>query len=219
HVSDTGCGIPKENQPRIWAPFFTTKLEAGTGLGLSISRDIVARAGGDIRVESPILETLDGPRGARFVISLPLAGDATSVSRPPGVAASDAARCFPPRRVLIVDDEEALARALATEVGRHHEVAVAYGAESALELLSEARFDAVLCDLRMPGVSGEALYERVRERDPDQARCFIFMSGIGFAPEVEKFLARSGCRLLQKPFDPARALEAIAQATGPQPET
>src|SRR6185312_16130186 len=50
-VSDNGVGIPRENLPRIWAPFFTTKgIELGSGLGLSISREIVERAGGSIGV-------------------------------------------------------------------------------------------------------------------------------------------------------------------------
>ena len=114
-----------------------------------------------------------------------------------------------------MDDEEALARALAEEVGLHHEVAIAYCAESALTHLSRGRFDAVLCDLRMPGTSGEALYAIVREQDPEQARAFIFMSGIGFVAEVERFLAASGCPLLQKPFEPGRVLETIAQVTSP----
>lgn len=222
HVSDTGTGIAKENLQRIWTPFFTTKTrDMGTGLGLSISRDIVRRAGGEIHVESPIVETSEGPRGSRFVVALPVAAElvasqqlfqqtGTARTSPSARAAETAG---PRRRVLIVDDEEALARALAEELGDHHHVSVAHGAESAIELLSRERFDAVLCDLRMPKISGETLYALVRDRDPEQASAFIFMSGIGFVPEVERFLASSGCRLLQKPFEAGRVLEVIAQAT------
>jgi len=225
HVADTGIGIPKENLQRIWTPFFTTKSrEVGTGLGLSISRDIVRRAGGDILVESPILETRHGPRGARFVVVLPIAGEVVvrHLAEPSSSDVELASRSGPahdravtgPRRsVLIVDDEENLARALAEEIGSHHDVQLAYGGESALELISKERFDAILCDLRMPKICGETLYALVRERDPEQAKAFIFMSGIGFVPEVERFLASSGCRLLQKPFEPGRVLEVIAQAT------
>jgi CheY-like chemotaxis protein len=104
----------------------------------------------------------------------------------------------------------ALARALADEVGRHHDVFVAHSADHALELLANRRFDAILCDLRMPGMSGEALYTHVYERDSKQASAFIFTSGIGFAPDVERFLATTGRPVLHKPFVPARVLELIA---------
>ena len=67
-VSDTGSGIAPEALTRIFDPFFTTKpAGVGTGLGLSISRDIVARIGGAIRVESAV------GRGTTFTVELPLA--------------------------------------------------------------------------------------------------------------------------------------------------
>jgi two-component system NtrC family sensor kinase len=67
-VADTGPGIPADDLPHIFAPFFTTKgLTGGTGLGLTISREIVRSHHGEIRVES-----LPG-HGTRFMVSLPLA--------------------------------------------------------------------------------------------------------------------------------------------------
>jgi two-component system, NtrC family, sensor kinase len=66
-ISDTGCGIPKENIPRIFEPFFTTKEEGkGTGLGLSTVRDILEKHGGNIRVQ------FTSPEGTTFLIELPL---------------------------------------------------------------------------------------------------------------------------------------------------
>lgn len=217
-IADTGIGIPKENQQRIWAPFFTTKpSEMGTGLGLSISREIVERAGGSIRVESPTLEDEDGPRGARFVIALPTADRRSEREHAPVERALVAADGGAPRRsVLIVEDEVPLARVLSAELGRVHEVVLADCARDAAELLEQRRFDVVLCDLRMPGMSGEAFYSRVRERDPAQASAFIFMSGIGFVPEVERFLAATGRPVLHKPFSPEAVLEAIARLPLPR---
>jgi two-component system, NtrC family, sensor kinase len=67
-VSDTGSGIASDVLPRIFDPFFTTKAAGvGTGLGLAISRDIVARIGGRIGVESA------PGRGTTFTVELPLA--------------------------------------------------------------------------------------------------------------------------------------------------
>lgn len=209
-VSDTGVGIAPEHLPRIWQPFFTTRgAEVGTGLGLSIGREIIERAGGTITAESP-LPGADPPRGARFTITLPAAGQSAPVSpRPGSLPAPGEAR--PRARVLIVEDEAPLARALAEEIGRHHEVTLADNGERAQARLAEGRFDVVLCDLRMPVMSGEGLYSRVAERDEEQARAFIFMTGVGFGAEVERFLAASGRPMLEKPFSADVALTAIAR--------
>ncbi len=220
-VEDTGVGIPEENLERIWQPFFTTKgPDVGTGLGLSISREIVQRAGGTLLAESPVsMGTLSplpgralpspspGPHGARFIISLPAAGQ--SVAPPPPSPLPAGAP--PAARVLIVEDEPALARALADEIGHTHGVLVAYSAEEALARLAEEPFDVILCDLRMQGMSGEAFYARVEKDHPDQAEGFVFMTGVGFGADVERFLATSGRFVLEKPFPASVALDAIAR--------
>jgi len=206
-VRDTGLGIPPEILDRIWDPFFTTKEPgAGTGLGLSISREIIERSGGRVYVESPI-EGEVPPGGARFVIVLPAAGRGDS-SIPPMPST-------PPRsirsgvRVLVVEDEAPLARALAEEIGRVHEVSVAGGAQGALEAIAVTRFDVILCDLRMPGMSGEAFYEKVVVSMPDVAKRFVFMTGVGFGADIERFLADSGRPVLEKPFSAEDALAVI----------
>jgi two-component system, NtrC family, sensor kinase len=66
-VSDTGCGIPKENLGKVFDPFFTTKPPGkGTGLGLSICHGIIVRLGGRIAVES------ETGKGTSFIIRLPI---------------------------------------------------------------------------------------------------------------------------------------------------
>jgi signal transduction histidine kinase len=211
-VADTGVGISEENLSRIWAPFFTTKTpELGTGLGLSISREIVERAGGTIRAESPATGTLP-PRGSRFIISLPAAG--REEAKAPIRSPEPGWRVTRRARVLVVEDEPALARALADELGQVHEVVLADCAPAAQQALAAERFDAVLCDLRMPGMSGEALYSEVSSMDPALARVFIFMTGVGFGADVERFLAAAGRPVLEKPFDTADALAAIAKVIG-----
>ncbi|HMD49974.1 MAG TPA: ATP-binding protein, partial [Bryobacteraceae bacterium] len=69
-ISDTGCGIPVEIQPRVFEPFFTTKeVGKGTGQGLAISRNIVVEKHGGRLTFEPNL-----PRGTTFVVSLPISG-------------------------------------------------------------------------------------------------------------------------------------------------
>src|SRR6185437_15836101 len=149
-VVDTGVGVPAENVARIWQPFFTTKgPDVGTGLGLSISREIVERAGGTISVESPVKMGGDPPYppaqpvrrrsgegepppaslpGARFVIRLPAAGEGETPTDPP--PSPMPVESTASARVLIVEDEPALARALADEIGRWHETVVARSADA-----------------------------------------------------------------------------------------
>ncbi|MFS8065613.1 MAG: ATP-binding protein [Byssovorax sp.] len=217
-VRDTGVGIPREILARIWQPFFTTKsADLGTGLGLAISREIVERAGGRIWAESP-LPRLDGSAdsaadstsGARFVISLPAAGTGESEAPTPILSPLPqipAARV----RVLVVEDEPSLAKALANELGRLHHVVLASSAAEALTQMEGESFDVVLCDLRMPGMSGEALYTRVEQIDQVHARRFIFMTGVGFGADVERFLAAAGRPVLEKPFSADAALDAIVK--------
>ncbi len=245
-VSDTGVGIAPENLHRIWTPFFTTKTpDVGTGLGLSISKDIVERAGGTILVESPVPGT---SRGTRFTIRLPIAkGPISSATRkgPPVSGPTSSARerearkLLPRSRVLLVEDEPALARALAEGIGTWHDVQIVGNGREALELLLPAamreggavsgrttlvsgqvvlheglRFDIVLCDLRMPGMSGEALYNEVKAYDPAQAATFIFMTGVGFGADVERFLKDAGRPVLEKPFGTEAALVQIGKILG-----
>jgi signal transduction histidine kinase len=64
--SDTGCGIPPESLPHIFEPFYSTKPDS-TGLGLSVSSSVVARHGGEIKVQSQVNQ------GTTFTVWLPVA--------------------------------------------------------------------------------------------------------------------------------------------------
>ncbi len=204
-VEDTGVGMRREVLDRVFTPFFTTKHpELGTGLGLAISKQILDAAGGSIVAESP--GTLgEPPRGSRFVITLPahVPGGAESVTpRPRQVVGTRA-------RVLVVEDEVLLGKALADQLAERHEVTVVTGGEQALALLASKRFDVVLCDLKMPTMGGEELFRRVAAADPTMSRRFIFMTGVSFGPELERFLDEVGAPLLEKPFPIRRALAVI----------
>ena len=156
-VADTGSGIAPEIIDRIFDPFFTTKeVGTGTGLGLSLVHAIVTELGGAIDVAST------PGAGSVFTVYLPRAGEVEAFNQKEEELAM-------PRgdgqRVLIVDDEEPLVR-LATrtleELGYAPTGFTSSAAALAAFRADPQRFDALITDERMPGMSGSALIREVR---------------------------------------------------------
>ncbi|WP_396625444.1 PAS domain S-box protein [Luteitalea sp.] len=195
HVVDDGPGIESSHLDRIFDPFFTTKGPGeGTGLGLAVVHRVVTDHGGDIGVESaPGL-------GTRVRIWWPAAepGAVPAMEAPPAGQTSPRSR-----RVLIVDDEAAIRLVLGQYLGqRGHTVDAAADGHGALRLLDAGAYDVILSDLRMPGLGGEALVARIRERG--HGGRVVLMTG---DPASAGALANaSDVRLLLKPM----TLEAVA---------
>ncbi|HZU84811.1 MAG TPA: ATP-binding protein [Polyangiaceae bacterium] len=200
-VSDTGHGIAPENLRRIFDPFFTTKQKSGTGLGLSICQTIVASLGGEISVES------ETGRGSTFRVCLPGASDsgifeATSRTRPPGRPSARG-------RILVVDDEPMMARAVQRLLDAEHDVVATSDPREAVDrVVGGARFDAILCDLMMPTMTGMEVYEAIAQAAPDQARRMVFMTGGAFTPRAIEFLEEVDNPRIEKPLEHA-ALRAV----------
>lgn len=219
-ITDTGTGIAPADLERIWTPFFTTKEPGvGTGLGLSISRDLIEAAGGRIEVVSPALtEPHVGPIGARFIVHLkqaPSSPDHVVTAEARGPAAGSATPGPGPRkRVLVIEDELALGRALTQQLALQHDVELVHGGVKGLARLSEQRFDVILCDVRMPGVSGETVFSEACASHPERRKAFIFMTGIGMAAELARLNESYQCPILEKPFSTERLLRAIAEVGG-----
>jgi len=193
-IEDTGVGIPEDIVGRVFDPFFTTKPHGvGIGLGLAISHQIVRSLGGEIAVTSAV------GKGTTFRISL-RASTATRVAEaetePPLVARS--------LRVLLIDDEEAVGRAVAALLAPEHEVIPVTRARAALELVATERFDAIVCDLMMPELNGMELYEQLPAHYRDR---LVFMTGGAFTPQARAFLA--GREYLDKPFTEEQLRRAI----------
>ncbi|HEU4385136.1 MAG TPA: PAS domain S-box protein [Anaeromyxobacteraceae bacterium] len=200
-VEDTGAGIAPEILERIFDPFFTTKpVGVGTGLGLSICHGLVTGMGGDIQVQSA------PGRGSLFRVRLPAArGEAAGAEPPPPAATASRAR------ILVVDDEPMVGRAVARILGTEHEVAAVTSGEAALSQLGAGPgFDLVLCDLMMPGLSGMDLFERVRQADPAAAARFVFLTGGAFSDRAREFLDRVPNPRLDKPFDAEALRRGVA---------
>lgn len=215
-VTDTGPGIPPHAAARIFEPFFTTKpVGVGTSLGLPICRSIVTAHGGTID-----LVPRPGP-GATFRITLPAAADARLVTR--FVSSHPPPTVGPRGRLLVVDDDVAVGNTLRLVLEREHDVRLVRSAEEALHVLAEdARFDAIVCDLVMPGMGGIDLYEALRRMRSPLAERMIFMTGGAVLPRTRERLARSKNPILEKPFDVAvvrRALERFVPVLEAAPST
>ena len=199
-VADNGRGIAEKDRVRLFEPFFTTRgSTTGTGLGLWISREIVKRHKGNVEVVAA------SGRGALFRLRLPSAG---------AIAAKSAGLAPGERRprVLFVDDEDAILRIYKRVFEPIFELELAPGGHEAWELLQGgARFDAVVCDLMMPGLNGMDLYERLARANPDLARTFLFVTGSACHPKVSSFLASCSNPVLEKPVTMAVVRDAIAK--------
>jgi two-component system, NtrC family, sensor kinase len=174
-VADTGTGIPQGLRARVFEPFFTTKPEGeGTGLGLSVSYGIVTAHGGTIR----LVDRADGGPGARFIVTLP-AVDAQAVLAESGEHPTYTRRSqLAGLRVLFVDDEAAIRQGFEAfaRLRGFHVVSAADG-QAALDALQHTSVDAVVSDLRMPGMDGVALYHALMAERPGLAARMVFITG------------------------------------------
>ena len=158
-VTDTGRGISKEFLPGVFEPFSQledslTRSEGGLGLGLTIARELVLLHHGEIDVSSPGLG-----QGTTFTVRLP-ALKARRPSTPPPRSRGSALLGL---RLLVVDDDQrvrAALRVLLTRAGAT--VEIAGSAESARDVLGRESFDAMICDVAMPGEDGYAFMRALR---------------------------------------------------------
>jgi PAS domain S-box-containing protein len=200
-VSDTGQGIDRTLLGRIFDPFVTTKpMGQGTGLGLYVCHNIVQSLGGTIWVESQL------GAGSKFHVDLPLA----SGEGPRAHEASAPERHQGPvgLHILLVDDEPAVRDFVQSTLSQHEVACVGSGREAILAL--EARnFDAVLCDLVMPDLTGLDVFAHTREHRPELAKRFLFVTGAGLNEQAA--IDALGAPVLQKPFTVSELEGALAR--------
>ncbi|HEU4383665.1 MAG TPA: PAS domain S-box protein [Anaeromyxobacteraceae bacterium] len=198
-IHDTGTGIPPEHLASIFEPFFTTKPPGvGTGLGLAICHGIVTGLGGEIRVTSR------PGHGSVFQVILPPAR-----GQPDAPAARAVAPPVSRARILVVDDEPLVGRAVQRILGARHEVVVESSGRAALARVERGEtFDLLLCDLMMPELTGQDLLEALERTAPDLAGRVAFLTGGAFTPAAREFLERTARPRLDKPFE-AQALERL----------
>jgi signal transduction histidine kinase/CheY-like chemotaxis protein len=196
-VKDDGPGIAPENISRIFDPFFTTMPEgSGTGLGLSICHGIITEHAGYIWAESP------AGQGASLFIELPV-GAAPQAAVSESSSATDLLDSSTEKyRILVMDDEPNISAVLAQALQRAEYLvdAVSSGTEG-LSRIKDLEYDAIVCDIRMPGFSGLDFYREVEKHDPRLLDRIIFITGDTVNSATRKFIEEKRARYLAKPFE------------------
>jgi CheY-like chemotaxis protein len=203
-VRDSGSGMAPELLERIFDPFFTTKeVGVGTGLGLSLVHRIVTDLAGGIAVQS------EPDHGSTFTVWLP---SQPYVGAPAVAGAETPAARGEGEVVLLVDDEESLVRLgeeMLAELG--YEPVGFNSSTEALEALraDPARFDLMLSDEAMPGMSGSELAAEARRLKPRMP--IVLMTGFATPALVQRSRELGVAEVLTKPLaarDIARCLAA-----------
>ncbi len=156
-VADTGKGIDGAILGHIFDPYFTTKAEGkGTGLGLSVIHGIVSEYAGDIQVESR------PGRGTSFTILLPCLNRPIENKIPPEAEAIQGGN----ERILLVDDEMAIVNIVEKMLTRlGYAVTACTSSKDALAAFQNdpSRFDLVVSDMTMPGMTGDQLIQALKK--------------------------------------------------------
>ncbi|MCH7887363.1 MAG: response regulator [Candidatus Marinimicrobia bacterium] len=183
-IYDTGTGIPKNDLPKIFDPYFTTKQEdVGTGIGLLIVKDII-----EVEYKGKIDVISTKGKGSTFSVSL-------SVAKGEPVSA----------KILIVDDEPMLCqsyRRFLTKSG--YNVETAMDGKSALKVFDQFSPDVIIADIQMPGMDGFQFAEQIWKKTPNQK--IIFSSGFAYVEDIKNKLERDNLMFFKKP---ARLVEDL----------
>ena len=224
HVTDTGVGIAKQDQPGLFQVFNQvdssfSKRYRGTGLGLAISRRLVEMMGGTIGVRS------EPGRGSVFTFSVRFdapSGEEAAHELPEAVIP---VRTDGAKRILLAEDNELNQRFLKHFLIKHgFEPVVVSNGREVLETLAKEHVDAVLMDVQMPEMDGLEATLRIREGmdgvlDPDVP--IVALTAYAMATDRERFLDAGMDDFVAKPVDEkamVAALQRVTYGTAPDGE-
>lgn len=191
-LCDNGGGVTNEALPRLAEPFYSTRPGA-RGMGLSISHSIAHTLGGSLRVLPNA--TAGVTAGVTVVVKLPAWYDEFVVE--------DSLDGVEPR-ILLIDDEPLVLRTFERMLSvKGSVVAVGGGREAADLLRRDQDWDLILCDLMMPEIGGNDLYEMVQEHWPELTERWIVITGGAFTGSAADFLRATAVPVLEKPIDQA----------------
>lgn len=216
-IKDTGLGIALENQNKLFTPFTqvdasTTRQYGGTGLGLAICKQLVARMGGEIGLESEL------GKGSKFWFKIPF----TKQLYPISSIADTYFQILANRRLLVVDDNATNRKIVYHQATRWGmQVEQAENATLALQQLLEAAnknmpYDLAIIDMQMPGIDGITLGEQIKGNSQISEIPLIMLTSTNGRDEVQRALSIGFAAYLVKPVKPSRLLDNIMTVLGTQ---
>jgi two-component system sensor histidine kinase RpfC len=214
-VADTGIGIPTSAQGTIFESFTqadisTTRRFGGSGLGLTITKHLVEAMGGRLSFESA--EGL----GSRFWFDLTLEKSATApiaIQESTVTPANQHADAASPLHILICEDDATNQKILLRllELAGHH-VSLTSSAEALLDQLEQDRFDVVIADLNMAGMSGTDALKLYRFTRPDDSHTRFILFTADATTEARQAAREAGYdAFLNKPVDAHTLFDTIAK--------
>ncbi len=213
NISDTGIGIPIENQDKIFQSFTqsnsdTTRKYGGTGLGLSIVKSIVELLGGSIRVESEV------DKGSHFCIELNLEKAEGLDTRNMVFEELDFSGKLDGLRILLAEDNKVnqlFAQELLSDWGA--KVDIADNGRIAVDFLCKKEYDIILMDIQMPEMSGLDATRVVRNEfsEPKKSIPIIAMTANAMKGEDKKFIAAGMNAVIFKPFEAKELFDKISE--------
>jgi PAS domain S-box-containing protein len=208
-IEDTGIGIPNEHIEKIFQPFEqadgqSTRKFGGTGLGLSISNKLITMMGGSIDVKS------ENEKGSIFTIILPNVLSINEVeNRNQDQDAVGFDIIFDPAKILVVDDIEANRELVNAYLREYNlEITEAKSGDRALEEIKKDRYDLILLDRKMPGMSGEEVAAILKADEITKNIPIVMFTASAFKYEEES-IGKIVNGFLTKPVNKIKLLNEI----------
>jgi PAS domain S-box-containing protein len=203
--TDNGPGISPEIIRKLFQPFFTTKpVGEGTGLGLSLSRAIITEHGGTISVASEL------NKGTTFMIELPIIKIHVQNEFPDSETSSLIKENSKKTNILVVDDETTVQQFIKSALNLpEYSVETTGEPYEALRKIAANNYDLIVMDIRMPGMSGQELFEKIINDKPYISKNILFTTGDSANSEVKSFLQKYNLRSIDKPFDHQTLMKKI----------
>ena len=118
-------------------------------------------------------------------------------------------------RILVIDDERAVRDLISDALSiEGHDVMTAENGKEGLDLIGQYRFDLVFCDLRMPEMDGQALYEEIQRNHPQVLKRIVFVTAQANSSDYGPFLRETGIPVIEKPFTLSQLRQAVAKVVG-----
>jgi CheY-like chemotaxis protein len=211
-VKDTGIGISDEHQSIIWDEFRQvsegmSRVFEGAGLGLTITKMFVEKLGGRISVQSKL------GVGTEFTVILQSSGETAPGKQPAGSIIPSATKQSTAARpsILMVEDDKISIDLIQMFLGRDYEMVVAKDGKTALALVKEKKYDAILMDINLGhGMSGVDVTRAIRQLAGYQSVPIVAVTAYAMDGDRNEFINAGCTHYISKPFSRKEFLRLIS---------